>query len=622
MQRFDHFTRTTKFITLTTLLLNLVVVVATAFTLYHLHASLQQKAATDTRNLSHVLDEHLASTFDNIDIALQHSRDEIAHLRNVHDNDTQRINNELARQKRHSPYLLSIRMTDAKGDWVYGSDYTPAAAAGVNYADREYFIRLRNDSQAGLVVVSPLFGRTTKKWIAIFAHRLSKPDGRFDGVVFGVLELEKFQGLLSNVDVGLNGSVALRNVTLNLLARNPKSDHPDIEVGKDTLSTPFKDALQANPTYGTYKSGSSSIDGMERTHSYRRIGSYPFYVNVGLATQDYLSPWYKAVWFAIALTVFFLLLSTLSARALLKVTRQQHRTEVELHRQKDYLRAIIENEPECVKLVAPDGSLEEMNAAGLHLLEVDTLAQAQHDGLASFIAPEHLTNFLALHQRVMHGESGTLEFVVIGKKGGHRWLETHAAPLFDDDGKVLSLLGITRDITDRKAFQEKLENQARTDYLTGVNNRGYFVQLAENELSRAKRYDKPLSLLMLDIDYFKQVNDTHGHKVGDRVLAGLTDICKQELRDIDIIGRMGGEEFAIVLPETAAHEALAAAERLRLSIAATPISLDQGLPIKVTVSIGVASLADKQDNLDVMMNKADKALYAAKHAGRNRVIAA
>ncbi len=176
-----------------------------------------------------------------------------------------------------------------------------------------------------------------------------------------------------------------------------------------------------------------------------------------------------------------------------------------------------------------------------------------------------------------------------------------------------------RDITDRKKLQAQLVTQAHSDYLTGLNNRRYFVVLSEKEFERARRYQKPLSLLMLDIDDFKHVNDTYGHNVGDIVLKRLAAICLGTLRKIDIAGRLGGEEFGIALPETKIDDAIELAERLRKAVE-TEKTGSAVADFSFTISIGVASLSGDHMNLDDLMISADKALYAAKAAGKNRVV--
>lgn len=189
----------------------------------------------------------------------------------------------------------------------------------------------------------------------------------------------------------------------------------------------------------------------------------------------------------------------------------------------------------------------------------------------------------------------------------------------DSNGIVTNYVGSHIDITDRKLLEDELNRQAHIDFLTGVSNRRHFMELAEQELNRATRYANSLSIFMMDIDFFKQVNDTHGHKAGDAVLIKLAQVCCETLREVDVIGRIGGEEFAILLPETDMETAAEVAERLRVAITDTKVPLESGLPLRVTVSIGVVSLSSKEDNIDVLLNLADKALYEAKETGRNKV---
>ncbi len=306
--------------------------------------------------------------------------------------------------------------------------------------------------------------------------------------------------------------------------------------------------------------------------------------------------------------------------ALARDITQRKIFEKTLKEKTNYLNTILNSEPECVKVVAHDGSLLEMNQAGLKLLEVDSIEEVQQYGLVNFIVPEFRPLFQKLHHEVFQGKSATVEFRIEGKRGGRYWLDTHAAPLFDDQGKVKALVGVTRDITERIRLVEELEHQAKIDFLTGLVNRRCFLELSEQELVRARRYDSPMSILMMDIDFFKHINDNYGHKAGDQVLQKLASTCKFELREVDIIGRMGGEEFAILLPETPSQPAQEVAERLRLALYNTRVELtEKHTQIQFTVSLGVASMTKSHETLDALLQDADDALYQAKNQGRNQV---
>jgi diguanylate cyclase (GGDEF)-like protein len=168
---------------------------------------------------------------------------------------------------------------------------------------------------------------------------------------------------------------------------------------------------------------------------------------------------------------------------------------------------------------------------------------------------------------------------------------------------------------------EELKRLATRDSLTGLYARGHFLSLALAEVERANRYNRPLSVIMLDIDGFKQVNDKLGHGAGDGVLEEVANLCRQSMRETDILGRQGGDELAVILPETAGQEALRLAERLRLLIAGTRVELPQG-NVRVTASMGLASTdcnGSSPPDLDALMSQADAALYRAKDSGRNRV---
>lgn len=166
---------------------------------------------------------------------------------------------------------------------------------------------------------------------------------------------------------------------------------------------------------------------------------------------------------------------------------------------------------------------------------------------------------------------------------------------------------------------EDAQKKADTDSLTGLTNHRHFFELANNEFLRSIRYHHPLSALMFDIDHFKDVNDTYGHGLGDQVLISIANLCTQLFRSIDIVGRYGGEEFAVLLTETPLHTAKEVAERLRRSIAALVIS-HEGISISVTISTGIASLKLGCPSINVLISQADEALYSAKSAGRNKIV--
>lgn len=192
-----------------------------------------------------------------------------------------------------------------------------------------------------------------------------------------------------------------------------------------------------------------------------------------------------------------------------------------------------------------------------------------------------------------------------------------------DEGELLARVKVHLKIKhlqdELKEKNVRLKELSGTDDLTQINNRRRFMEYFDKEFSRARRYHHPMAFVIFDIDYFKQVNDKHGHLIGDRVLIQLTQEMSKTMRVSDIIGRYGGEEFTLILPETDMHGAVPYAERFRKHIEQTKFGEEKN-PLKITVSGGVAGIPDiPAETVDELLKKADEALYRAKANGRNRI---
>jgi two-component system cell cycle response regulator len=169
-------------------------------------------------------------------------------------------------------------------------------------------------------------------------------------------------------------------------------------------------------------------------------------------------------------------------------------------------------------------------------------------------------------------------------------------------------------------YHEEIYRLSTVDGLTQIFNKRYFLETLERELSRARRYDRPLALVMFDIDHFKQCNDTFGHRAGDFVLREVADVVRERARKVDVLARYGGEEFAMILPEIDIRGANQFAEKIRVMIAESKFMFE-GRHIPVTISIGVAELTPDIATYDDLIKRADARLYKAKQTGRNRVVA-
>jgi two-component system cell cycle response regulator len=236
--------------------------------------------------------------------------------------------------------------------------------------------------------------------------------------------------------------------------------------------------------------------------------------------------------------------------------------------------------------------------------------------------PQAATQILdAIHKAIESGHTQVIEYQIPVLAGGERWFEGRVALMEKNPDGHSKVVFIAVEITKRHLLYEEVQRLAYEDPLTACFNRRHFMQQAERELQRAARYQRPLSLLMLDIDGFKGFNDRYGHQAGDRILCALVDLCQKQLRSNDILGRYGGEEFIILLPETDGACGLKVAGRLRKQIEEMEIASGEDR-LSITVSMGVASLKPGEktgETLDMLIQRADRGLYAAKSAGRNTI---
>lgn len=200
------------------------------------------------------------------------------------------------------------------------------------------------------------------------------------------------------------------------------------------------------------------------------------------------------------------------------------------------------------------------------------------------------------------------------KDGSTVWVDTTVSAIYDKDNQFVSIVGVSRDISERRKMEDQIRRLSVTDKLTQLYNRCKIDETLKVELERADRMQTSLSVIMADVDFFKKVNDGYGHQVGDLVLIQLAEILKYNVRDIDILGRWGGEEFIVILPGTGEQGAAVLAEKLRLKIQDAEFEKAG----RITASFGIAELKAGM-SVENLINQADRALYQAKNNGRNRI---
>ena len=297
------------------------------------------------------------------------------------------------------------------------------------------------------------------------------------------------------------------------------------------------------------------------------------------------------------------------------------RAERTLKESDERFRQLSENSADIIWIWSPTRKIQYVSPAYTQFTGRDTESlYDNHNEVLEVIHPDDRAAFDEALESVMKGETQKMDLNICHIDGEVFSLECWSAPILDDQGKVIRCVGIWRDVTERVRLVDDLNVMATTDHLTKAYNRRFFFDVAGKETKRALRKQSPLSIIIFDIDNFKNLNDTYGHQVGDEVLVGLSSVCMQMFRGEDVFARFGGEEFIVLLPDTDSDEAMDIAERIRQNLSEHKFTSDEKT-IPVTVSAGVVSWKVERVEADIntLISQADQAMYYSKSNGRNQV---
>jgi diguanylate cyclase (GGDEF)-like protein/PAS domain S-box-containing protein len=327
-------------------------------------------------------------------------------------------------------------------------------------------------------------------------------------------------------------------------------------------------------------------------------------------------------WAAIALGFLFLLFIFFLTDLVLRETLKKNRIS------EDRYRSLFDRTNDAVFLIHLDLYYLEVNQRAADLLGY-TIDELIGKPLTEIVAPEEIPSMRANFERVTkEGMLPIFERTIVRKDGSRRVVEVNVAQVNDSKGKALYHQSVMRDVTERKVLEtqlrislEEMEALAMQDSLTGLLNRRAINEHAEAEWHRAVREKRPVCIVLIDLDNLKDVNDTHGHPMGDQVIIELARVIKMSRRQYDWAGRWGGDEFMLVLPGANLVEAQEVAERLRNSFASSEVVLGLEEEVRSYVSLGIACYPGRGEemSLDQLIALADQALYRAKQAGKNRV---
>lgn len=619
------------------------VVSLTSFAAFYLYRQAQIQTEGATKNLARSIEQNIFEIVESVDLALLNTSDEFSRQHRAGGINSQQVTQFIQRQMRRQDQIAYILATNERGDVVYGPD---VLATPNNIADRDYFIQLRDLPDLSLPVMSLLIGRIHKKWVWLFARRLSFDDGRFAGVVFAGIFVDKLSDNFSKYQLDSGDSIVLRDANLGLISRQVFGHENAFFPNDKSLSVPFQQALKSASTEGTYKSGATSIDGISRTHTYRRNAKYGFIVNVGISGEQEFLQWRQLTLLGVFLVSFFIIAASAFAWLLLRSWYAHERnlasvlaSQQALAESEEKFHSLFYSMSEGVALhrlirnengQVIDYEILEVNPSFVSqtgLSRESVIGKPARQAYGIDVAPclEQYQNVaesgvaIQFEERFAQLEKDFLIHVFSPKPD-------HFATVFEDvterkglqKMQAANIQKLEQQYQEILKLQEQLMLQVLRDPLTGLHNRRFMDEALLKEFARAKREQYALSLIMLDLDFFKHVNDTYGHAVGDQVLVTLSEHLKAHARESDIVCRYGGEEFLIAMPRMTPEQAFKKIDSLRQIIAQTPVMYGN-IPILVTISAGVASFPEHGDDIDALLRLADNAMYRSKHDGRNRV---
>ncbi|AMJ62576.1 diguanylate cyclase domain-containing protein [Bosea sp. PAMC 26642] len=579
-----------------------------------------KNAEVDMANLARSLTQHAEDTIELADATLMGLASRLETNGTDH-TALARVQDFLEQRKATLGRIRGLFVYDDTGRWLATTE--KVSLTGLNNSDRAYFQRHRMLDDKHAYLGRPVKSRSGGQWIITVSRRFNHPDGTFAGVVLATIDTAYFAQFYRQFEIGPNGTVTLLSADGILLARSLDDSN---FVGRDMSATPLiKDRL-SRASFSAYYF-KSPLDGIQRLSSFRFSDRYPIVLLATQAQEDVLANWRQG---AAARTVFVVALTLLISVIGIFLVRQlfeRQRMAGALAAKEADFRLLAEESSDMVTRIGFDERILYASPSCARVLGWDPSQLVGTPALAG-VNPEDLPR---VAQAVASLKRGDVEEAKILYRTRHRekaeiWIETSLrVTRKTETGMVDGVVAISRDMTEHKDLQDKLAALATSDGLTGLANRRCFDERLEHEWARAVRAGASLSVLMIDIDNFKEFNDRYGHLAGDECLRAVGGVLSSEARrPADLAARYGGEEFVLLLPDTDAEGCEQVGLRVGEAIRGLAIPHLMKLASKVvTASLGGATAwptdASASDGAS-LVGAADRALYAAKGSGRDRLV--
>ena len=518
--------------------------------------------------------------------------------------DRTALESRLVRAMRGVPQAYDMVLVDSNCQLVLSFKVSP----GFDARERSYCKAMLSPSKEDRFI-SERFRGASGDLVVMATQRVRGVDGRIVGLLGTVIRTSHFQQLIDRTPIGGHYDVmAFADTRLQLLARQPQLNPMPLTPIPDRQALTM---LQRGDVESSYEY-TSTLDNRTRLHSVRKVDRLPLVVSVGVDKDTLLTPWRNKAWLMLG---GWLLCSLLLAIGVRRYLRNAELTDALATRS-----VAIDHAAEAIIIANGKGQIEYVNPAFVEMTGYRSEEICGVRKLDELLLGEHPQFKTELHSSIMSGETWRGELSSHNRQGTLYFETISVAPVMSSEGRLLRMVAIKHDVSDAKKLQADLIRLANTDELTGLYNRRQFMQRCTEEIARGQRWERPLSLAMLDLDHFKLLNDRYGHAFGDDVLRSFASCCQNSVRIEDVCGRLGGEEFAILLPDTDRYTATQIMERVRQAVAELKLDNPQGgEPVQFTVSIGISELYPGDATATPMMARADASLYLAKQEGRNQV---
>ncbi len=576
-------------------------------------------AETNSRNLAWMLESRLDTTLRRVETVVEVTADTLpreAANKQAVPHYAPLIEPTLDAQLRRFPELSGLRFYDAAGDLLYTT--ASATSPRINIKDRPYFKQSRTSANTTTTFSRVIVSRISGRKVLVMTRPVRDANGRFLGIVSGVLDLDVFQAMLQSIDVGQQGLINIRRSDdFSLVLRQPEKEG---EINKPLPQQhPVVQALLANESAGT-KEYVAVSDAIPRIWSFRKLALYPFYVQIALSSQEVRASWYQRTFAVLAIGLVLLVFLTWLLMRLRHTERRETQANASLARQGarlQLLAKVFEHSAEAIMITDADNRIVEVNHSFTDITGY-TLEDARGQN-PSMLASGRTTpeEYEAMWQSILTDNFWQGEIWSARRDGSLHPIRLSISTVRGENNAIENHIGSFTDISEHQAATEQIHHLAHHDALTGLANRLSLQGRLEQALASAKRDSKHVAVLFIDLDRFKDINDSLGHHTGDRLLIEVANRLKARVRETDIVARLGGDEFVVVLTDIETAAVAMWADKILVSLDKTYHI--ENYELNVSASIGAAISPEDGDDMYSLMKHADAAMYHAKGAGRNNV---